>query len=96
LHLKNYNQGLSLPPRVTVPKYLSFPPNSKSPKNYQLQGMVLHRGGLEGGHYTSYVKHDQDWYIVDDDKVTVLGNVDVENMTSKGLEKVYILFYRAV
>lgn len=58
--------------------------------------MVLHRGGLEGGHYTSYVKHDQDWYIVDDDKVTVLGNVDVENMTSKGLEKVYILFYRAV
>ena len=39
---------------------------------YQLTGVIEHRGGMQGGHYTSYIR-DADkggvWYHISDDKV---------------------------
>jgi ubiquitin C-terminal hydrolase len=39
---------------------------------YHLQGIVLHRGVIEGGHYWAYVKDGLNWYSVDDENVEKL------------------------
>lgn len=33
---------------------------------YHLQGIVLHRGIIEGGHYWANVKDGLNWYSIDD------------------------------
>lgn len=33
---------------------------------YYLQGVILHRGVIDGGHYWAQVKDGQTWYNMDD------------------------------
>ena len=42
---------------------------------YDLIGVVNHYGGLGGGHYTAYCKHEPSgtWYDYDDSRVSQLG-----------------------
>ena len=37
---------------------------------YSLQGVVSHRGVIDGGHYWSQVKEGPNWYVVDDENVS--------------------------
>ena len=37
---------------------------------YSLQGIVSHRGVIDGGHYWSQVKEGPNWYVVDDENVS--------------------------
>ena len=39
---------------------------------YNLQGVVLHRGMIDGGHYWAQVKDGLNWYNIDDNKVEKL------------------------
>ena len=43
-----------------------------APFRYELVGLIEHRGGLHGGHYTSYIRNIADanqWFHVSDDKL---------------------------
>ena len=41
-----------------------------TPMEYELVGVVVQRGGLEGGHYYTHRKQGKKWLRADDDKVT--------------------------
>ncbi|CAM9950415.1 unnamed protein product, partial [Sphacelaria rigidula] len=58
---------------------------------YDLWGVVNHYGGLGGGHYTAFVRneHDDGWYEVSDDHVSVVEND--ENLVTPAA---YVLFYQ--
>ena len=59
---------------------------------YKLIGVVLHRGSLNYGHYTSICRNpiDNKWYNYDDDYVRQIPQEEVIN------EAAYILFYEKI
>ena len=62
---------------------------------YSLQGVVLHRGVIDGGHYWSQVKDGPNWYTIDDEYVE--GSRDLsDSFELEGSEHAYILFYRSL
>jgi len=62
-------------------------------KQYSLYGVVIHEGSASGGHYTSYVKSLNKWYLYDDSRITEF-NWDY---ISKDVEKnAYIMFYHMI
>lgn len=54
---------------------------------YSLYAVVNHTGSMETGHYTSFVRHGQEWYKCDDHHITKASKKDVLN------SKAYLLFY---
>lgn len=56
---------------------------------YELYAMCNHNGNIFCGHYTAYVKHNQSWYHLNDNKCTY-----IENIQSCISNKNYCLFYR--
>ena len=57
---------------------------------YDLYGVCNHSGGALGGHYTSFVKtNNNNWYLINDTLVS-----DVKNINSIITTKAYCLFYR--
>ena len=69
-----------------------FHPSSpyKEKTIYNLVGINIHRGSLNGGHYVSIIKnnHNKKWYLFDDDK-------DPEEMEENEIQNrnAYLLFY---
>lgn len=57
---------------------------------YDLIGVSNHIGGLNGGHYYSFVKSltDGKWYCLDDDRVSLLNELNVVSQNA------YILIYK--
>lgn len=54
---------------------------------YHLQGVVLHRGVIEGGHYWVHAKDGLNWYSIDDEKVSQLDKDDfVRQYENEGSE----------
>ena len=59
---------------------------------YDLYGVCNHMGGVQGGHYTSYVKNSQDeWIHFNDTNVDILHKKSVSTIISPDA---YCLFYR--
>ena len=54
---------------------------------YELFGVIEHTGTQKSGHYFAYIKHSNDWYLVDD---KVVKRVDLEEVEKA---QAYILFY---
>jgi ubiquitin carboxyl-terminal hydrolase 22/27/51 len=54
---------------------------------YSLFSVVQHVGSMESGHYTSYVKHNGQWFLCDDSTVYIATEDDVKSCQA------YILFY---
>ena len=78
-------------------KYEIYYVDDRSTKSavYSLQGVVLHRGAIDGGHYWSQVKDGPNWYSVDDEFVE--GTKDLsDSFELEGSEYAYILFYRSL
>lgn len=64
-------------------------------KRYRLVGIVVHRGQTAfGGHYVSYVRDGEQWYLLNDATVTpVVGNIDdIEELKTDA----YILKYERI
>lgn len=58
---------LNLKPYLTKSSYICISVEKQSRSTmYHLQGVVLHRGVIEGGHYWAQVKDGMNWYNVDD------------------------------
>ena len=58
---------------VTYPEYLDLTKHTlktsidkSSDGKYRLLGAVNHSGGLGGGHYTAYVRKNENWYYISD------------------------------
>ncbi|CAK9114429.1 unnamed protein product [Durusdinium trenchii] len=62
---------------------------------YDLYGVACHRGGMSGGHYTSYCMNEggkePQWLKFNDDTVSV---VDLEQELPEISKQCYVLFYR--
>jgi ubiquitin C-terminal hydrolase len=56
---------------------------------YDLIGICNHSGSVGGGHYTSFVKDNNEWYLCNDTQIIKIN--DTENMITP---KAYCLFYR--
>ena len=54
---------------------------------YELNGIVEHTGGLQGGHYYSKCKNENGWWLLNDSYVSPITELDVENQ-----QNTYILF----
>jgi ubiquitin C-terminal hydrolase len=65
--------------------------NVTSPGTYELYSVTNHVGSVSGGHYTSYVLNNNEWVEYDDERVTILQNL--QHLVS---EQAYLLFYRLV
>lgn len=62
----------------------------KSTYVYDLYGICNHMGGVQGGHYTAFVKNANDkWYSYND---TIVKEIDIEKCLNKNYS--YCLFYR--
>ena len=55
--------------------------------NYELYAVINHSGTLNSGHYTTYLKEDNVWYLCNDHLISVVSEVDVVT------ENAYMLFY---
>lgn len=70
-------------------------PTGGSCTAYDLYGVVCHRGGMSGGHYTSYCMNEggkePKWFKYNDDCVSI---VDLEQELPEISKQCYVLFYR--
>ena len=57
---------------------------------YQLFGIINHMGNINGGHYTSYIRRNNRWFLIDDTQVI---EVEERNIIHS---KNYCLFYRKI
>jgi len=62
-------------------------------RNYILKGFIYHMGSLHGGHYIYIKNYNDKWYILDDENIIEINNIDNLN---KLLEKAYILYYERI
>ena len=44
---------------------------------YTLSAVIVHKGDIQGGHYVSYAREGQDWFLFDDSKVVIVGEGEV-------------------
>lgn len=64
-----------------------LPSSSKNHLVYRLVGVIVHTGGMEGGHYIAYVTHRSWWFRMDDAMVSRVDGSEVLD------SKAYMLFY---
>lgn len=62
--------------------------DSSKPMIYDLYGVVNHYGSMTFGHYTAYVKNQDQWKTYDDSSVSNMNMGDVNS------EAAYVLFYK--
>jgi len=55
---------------------------------YNLIGIIVHTGQVNSGHYVSYSKRGDDWYLFDDENTRKVSAKDVS------LKEAYILLYQ--
>ena len=94
--IKKYNENgiienqIDYPLKLNLDKYkLNY---KKSSTKYELQGTCIHLGGLNGGHYYSICKNNNDnkWRIYNDSQVSDVKESEVFN------NHPYCLFYKRV
>jgi len=81
---KKKHKVIECPDTIDLSGYLKgYNVNNK----YDLYAVCNHIGGVMGGHYTCYIKRNNVWFHINDDKIGILK----ENVISS---KSYCLFYR--
>ncbi|KAG9192141.1 ubiquitin carboxyl-terminal hydrolase 22/27/51 [Alternaria panax] len=64
--------------------------NVNSPANalvYELSSVIVHKGKIDSGHYVSYSREGNDWFMFDDSKVVLVSEAEVL------AAEAYLLFY---
>ena len=76
--------------KLSLKKYVDSDCGFYNESQYELFGIIFHKGKINFGHYFTYIKIDErDWYEFNDSKVTYIGREI--NTTSSS---VYALFYQ--
>lgn len=95
IHLKRWNYPLNKNNKyIEIPFILNLKPYMIEQYNdcaeYELFGIINHSGNIHGGHYTSYIRRNKRWFLMDDIHVT---EVEEKNIIHS---KNYCLFYRKI
>lgn len=96
LSIKRYRKNIKINKYIDFPDILNMKDyclNSKNNNiNYELIGVCIHSGGLNGGHYYAYCKdiNKNTWSLHNDTHVKVVNLEDVKK------ENPYCLFYRRI
>ncbi|KAF1920509.1 ubiquitin carboxyl-terminal hydrolase-like protein 22 [Ampelomyces quisqualis] len=64
--------------------------NTNTPLNslvYELSSVIVHKGKIDSGHYVSYSREGNDWFMFDDSKVVLASEAEVL------AAEAYLLFY---
>ena len=62
---------------------------NKDSYKYDLYGICNHSGGVQGGHYTAFVKNaNGKWYLFNDSSISQVAENNIKT------EKAYCFFYR--
>lgn len=64
--------------------------NTNTPVNslvYELSSVIVHKGKIDSGHYVSYSREGNDWFMFDDSKVVLASEAEVL------AAEAYLLFY---
>ncbi|KAF2100006.1 cysteine proteinase [Rhizodiscina lignyota] len=76
--------------RARASKSSSTSPNEHPPSHiYELSSVIVHKGKMDSGHYVSYSREGNDWFMFDDSKVVLSSESDVLGAQA------YLLFYLA-
>ena len=54
--------------------------NINSPTNtlyYELSSVIVHKGSIDSGHYVSYSREGDNWFLFDDSKVVLVSEAEV-------------------
>ena len=54
---------------------------------YELSSVIVHKGKIDSGHYVSYSREGNDWFLFDDSKVVLVSEAEVL------AAEAYLLFY---
>jgi ubiquitin carboxyl-terminal hydrolase 22/27/51 len=76
------------PPKGATPANTNH--NINAPANtlvYELASVVVHKGKIDSGHYISYSREGDDWFMFDDSKVVLASEKEVL------AAEAYLLFY---
>lgn len=90
VNLKRYSMsGHKLNTKIKYPIDSLMVRESESNKvyNYSLENIIYHFGNSTNGHYVNSSKINNEWYLIDDDNVSVNSKVILENNNS------YVLIY---
>jgi hypothetical protein len=104
LHLKRFEYNVqtfirymvitrfAFPQQLDVSRLLEIPEDIK----YQLRGVVLHSGTAQGGHSSSLIKINDDWFMFNDLHVSCFRFINFERETFGGQQtgnSAFLLFY---
>ena len=65
---------------------MNTPTNSLT---FELSSVIVHKGKIDSGHYVSYYREGDDWFMFDDSKVILVSEAEVL------AAEAYLLFYMA-
>lgn len=86
IHLKRYsffsrsnknNSNVNIPLDLKINNY-----------NFKLRGLIIHSGGVNGGHYVSIINKDDKWFLCNDSRVIEINNI--EKHISSGYMYLYV------
>jgi ubiquitin carboxyl-terminal hydrolase 4/11/15 len=94
-HFEKISTSVEVPPRDLDIRPWIVGPTGLSSTMYDLYGVACHRGGMSGGHYTSYCMNEggkePTWLKFNDDTVT---RVNLQQELQEINKQCYVLFYR--
>ncbi|OHS93436.1 hypothetical protein TRFO_11872 [Tritrichomonas foetus] len=104
IHLKRFEYNIKERERLKLDKVFKFPLDKldigflckeSNEAVYTLNGIIVHSGTAIGGHYTSFVKINGQWWKFNDTEVVKVSKKDVESSAYGGnsLSSAYALFY---
>ena len=95
IHLKRWdymmnknNKHIDIPILLDVKEFMIE--QYKDITQYELFGIINHIGNINGGHYTSYIRRNNRWFLMDDIQITEIEDRNIIN------SKNYCLFYRKI
>jgi hypothetical protein len=92
VQLKRFDFEYKTWTRRKIKTIFEFPINlNLKETDFVLQGVIVHRGSTEAGHYYSYIReNDDDWLCFND---TIVSRVTQQHVLEEGKKLAYILFY---
>jgi len=98
IQLKRFQYDVNTWRRYKINNHFEFPENlSLLEKQYRIQGIVIHEGSADYGHYYSYIKNGDVWIEFNDSKVLTVESSDVfEKSFGKDRTSAYLLIYSSV
>jgi ubiquitin C-terminal hydrolase len=86
---RKINDIVSYPKKLILDQFVDESVD-KAHRKYELDGLVLHQGIAEGGHYHAYQYHDNKWFKFDDESIVEISSEE-QIMDNRD---VYLLVYK--